>query len=613
MQVILGMASTRTSSHLDSSWLDTHAADVVPFPGYVDGVARWVAPSGRIELRSWDNGPQPTGPALVGAGDRALAITGYVHDRGRVLQPLELLDRLSDQADPTRLISSLGGCFSLLVVSHDKLCGWTSRGRLDALFHASDATAVAVASRPLTAHLALRGAAGPALEPRFAAEVVSAGLPAGTGSPFQGVHQLPERDWIEVLRGEVRLRPSQFEAIDEPRSATVRKPSRWFPSRRPDADVPDPNQVIAASDALTSAIAPIAAASSLQVSLTGGKDSRLTAALLHRAGLEFSSATRGLEDHPDVIVAREIAGLLGVRHQSIPPPVVQGAIEVDVAERIAMTLRSSDGMHHGYEGNITALPGARSDRIALGGAGGEVLRGGLARDATLDSAAVRKNIRWHWMQGESFLTPDAAADREQSFKEWIEHFHTDPPAEAQAWYHRDIRLGRWNMAGRLCHGGSALTVQPFLDSAVIAAAWKVPIEQRSSERFFHAVLAYLSPELAELPLADNHWRFQRPANRSRRSGSPPFSWRQQLSGPLGDALFTIIDDALLLENLSDVIQRGQVEQFRTRVQSGEFDQRETPARRLWALASMAMLWSGSWQTPGAASLTIRIPIPANPA
>src|SRR6202008_4458307 len=67
--------------------------------------------------------------------------------------------------------------------------------------------------------------------------------------------------------------------------------------------------------ALVAAVAPLRdAGEPVELSLTGGKDRRLIAAALGKAGGPVVEKTHGFHDHPDVVVAAEIARRLGIEH-----------------------------------------------------------------------------------------------------------------------------------------------------------------------------------------------------------------------------------------------------------------------------------------------------------
>jgi hypothetical protein len=140
--------------------------------------------------------------------------------------------------------------------------------------------------------------------------------------------------------------------------------------------------------ALVDAVTPLRdAAAPVELSLTGGKDSRLIAAALTAAGVPFRARTHGFASHPDVIVAGMIAERLGLEHTVIEPrPAATGLApdQDEVLSRLRSAVLMSDGMLSAFEnlGRPDPVTAARSARpVQAGGHGGELLRGGYAQAA----------------------------------------------------------------------------------------------------------------------------------------------------------------------------------------------------------------------------------------
>ena len=72
--------------------------------------------------------------------------------------------------------------------------------------------------------------------------------------------------------------------------------------------------------------------------LTGGVDSRFVAALLAHFGLDFEVTVSGVEDHPDVVISRQLAAILGKEHHF-----THHALE-NLESDLPILFRLSDGM-----------------------------------------------------------------------------------------------------------------------------------------------------------------------------------------------------------------------------------------------------------------------------
>ena len=102
--------------------------------------------------------------------------------------------------------------------------------------------------------------------------------------------------------------------------------------------------------ALVEAVRPLGeAAAPVELSLTGGKDSRLIAAALTAAGVPFRARTHGFANHPNVVIAGMIASRLGVEHTVTEPRPPGTPDEADVLGRLRSAVLVSDGMLSAFE------------------------------------------------------------------------------------------------------------------------------------------------------------------------------------------------------------------------------------------------------------------------
>ena len=139
------------------------------------------------------------------------------------------------------------------------------------------------------------------------------------------------------------------------------------------------------------------------------------------------------------------------------------------------------------------------------------------------------------------------------------------------------RAGRWSAAARQAYLLRERLVQPLFDDRVVLAARAVPLTDRVSGALSAAVLAELSPALADVPLAGKP-----PAG----AGSP-FDWRRQY----GDAITTFLRGYVLdlgaTSTLFDVVSRPAAEKLLTPPHADRAS--------AWALATAACLTSGDYR------------------
>ena len=205
-------------------------------------------------------------------------------------------------------------------------------------------------------------------DPLLACALLNTGFPLGSVTPFAGVSALPPSTTLHALSGTLTT-------IGDSAS------SHASPAGRA-ADV---------AAALVAAVAPLREAGQpVELSLTGGKDSRLVAAALVAAGVPVLAKTHGFDGHPDVVIAAEIAKRLGIEH-TVTTPAAPGQ-QTDVLGRLRATVLVADGMLSAFE-NVGRPDPVPSTAVTAGGHGGELLRGGYAETAAGRRAAPLRAAR----------------------------------------------------------------------------------------------------------------------------------------------------------------------------------------------------------------------------
>jgi hypothetical protein len=368
--------------------------------------------------------------------------------------------------------------------------------------------------------------------------------------------------------------------------------------------------------ALVDAVTPLRdAAAPVELSLTGGKDSRLIAAALTAAGVPFRARTHGFASHPDVIVAGMIAERLGLEHTVTEPRPAATALAPDQAEvlsRLRSAVLVSDGMLSAFENlgrpdPVTA--GRSSEPVQAGGHGGELLRGGYAQAAwrsgpgacptagvrvlssagVLSSAAATELFRRMTTRRLRLLRPAAAAAYLASLT---------PPAAALASgplhalddFYLVNRVGRWSAAARQAYLIRAPLVQPFFADQVVRAARAVPLRQRIGDQLHRDVLAELCPELLRIPLADKPWQGEPRTADSVITAAPASpaapDWRRTYGTEIAGFLRGYTLDAGRAGPMFEIVRRPSVERL---LLAPHADPQAT-----WRLATLAALLSGDW-------------------
>jgi hypothetical protein len=395
-------------------------------------------------------------------------------------------------------------------------------------------------------------------DPLLACSLLNPGFPLGAATPFRGVSALSASTIVQVLSG------AASRTAAEPAATTAAGAS--------------PGSAADVAAALIDAVAPLREGGKpVELSLTGGKDSRLVAAALVKAGVPVRAQTHGFADHPDVVIAAEVARVLGIHHD-VRVPAAPGQ-RVDVIGRIRATVLVADGMLSAFE-NVGRPDPDVAMAVTAGGHGGELLRGGYAeaaagrRAAGLRAAELLRRLTTGRL---GLLRRGAAAGYVASLAPWTGALARDPLRALDDFYLVN-RAGRWSAAARQAYLIRECLVQPLFDERVVLAARAVPLATRTSGELSRAVLAELCPPLTEILLAG-----KAPA----RSGQASFDWRRQYGGEIATFLRDYALDQGASGGLYDVVNRAAAEKALT----PPHQDRAT----VWALATLACLLSGDYR------------------
>ena len=102
--------------------------------------------------------------------------------------------------------------------------------------------------------------------------------------------------------------------------------------------------------------------------LTGGVDSRLVAALLAHFGLDFEVTISGVDDHPDVVISRRLAAILGTEHHLTPHRLDRLEAELPLLFRLSDGMQDVLRLHRLWQHNQRRI--ARGATLVINGDAG---------------------------------------------------------------------------------------------------------------------------------------------------------------------------------------------------------------------------------------------------
>jgi hypothetical protein len=497
----------------------------------------WRAPDGRAAVLYWPEGATPRNPPGSHAG------TIWADTAARDPATVRARTGLA-RVDPVYLAETPGA----LVLS-DRAC-WA-----------------AAATGRLADH-----------DPVLVGAFLSLGYPVGAATPFRGVRAVSGGRALRAARGRVTLGPDRGDDTDTPPGAA---------------------RVAAA---LVDAVRPLGKEHGpVELSLTGGKDSRLIAAALTAADVPFRARTHGFARHPDVVIAGMIAERLGLEHTVTEPAMPGTPGQAGVLGRLRSAVLVSDGMLSAFE-NVgswvrsdpqAAAPPvqAAAPPVQAGGHGGELLRGGYAQAAwrgpvALSAVAAAELFRRMTTRRLSLLRPAAAAAYLASLAPSAAALARGPLSALDDFYLVN-RAGRWSATARQAYLLRSPLAQPLFEDEVVRAARAVPLRQRMSDRLHRDVLASLCPGLDGLPLAGSPWHGEArtPAN---VLGAPAAAgdWRRDYGEDMAGFFRGYVLDHGAGSRLFGVVRRRAAERA---LRSPQAD-----PNAVWALATLAALMSGDW-------------------
>jgi hypothetical protein len=424
-------------------------------------------------------------------------------------------------------------------------------------------------------------------DPVMIASFLALGYPVGAATPFRGVRALGVQQRLRVTGGRA--------VVTSARAGRTGAGSY--------------EQVAAA---LAEAVRPLGGLGvPVELSLTGGKDSRLIAAALTAAKVPFRARTHGFASHPDVIVAAMIAGRLGVEHMVTEPRAStpdqppgqapeQAFDEADLLTRLRSAVLVSDGMLSAFENVGRPDPVVTAEPVQTGGHGGELLRGGYAPAAWSDRRFLGSARAWSEARGGelfrrmvtrrlSLVRPAPAGEYLASLSPFAAALPGGPLRTLDDFYLVN-RAGRWSAAARQAYLIRSPLVQPFFSDQVVQAARSVPLADRITDRLHRGVLTVLSPELLDLPLAGSDWKSGprtppvRPPASAGSPGAP--DWRRAYGNQMARLLRDYTLDLGAAGGMFGLVRRTAAERVL------RLPQQDSHA--VWALATLAALLSGDW-------------------
>ena len=286
--------------------------------------------------------------------------------------------------------------------------------------------------------------------------------------------------------------------------------SYWTPSEIPAESIDCNDAADAVHASLTRVLSALPESSRPLVSdLTGGYDSRLLLAGLLKAEVPFETTVSGNEAHPDVLVAKEIAQRLGIRHGHLTSG------EALDGDSFLSAVRLTDGEYDAFDyARIQSIHRNLSSRYAmsLNGSFGELARGywwellwpRLGKRAPLDASLVARKRFAAVPYNKSIFNGGANISLAEHMTEVIkraENLARNQPNTTQLdWVYYTLRMQRWQ--GRIASSTNQIwrSISPIGFSEVLDPILATKAKGRFGSLLARVIFERHAPLLASLPL-----------------------------------------------------------------------------------------------------------------
>jgi hypothetical protein len=486
--------------------------------------------------------------------------------------------------------ASVGGIYAAFLA--DAATGaafaWSSLGGVEVPYYTVGPDVVAVSNRPLISHLIGTGRERPTFDATWAGRILLGDSTLWDDTPYAGTFAGRPRSTLVIDRRGVHHAPHPL-TLD------------WSRLDRDEA-------ITALHDAALRSVEVLRGAPTAELQLSGGKDSRLVAALMARAGLAVDAITFGPAERGEAPVAARIAAHLGIAHRTM-------SREITTGDRLAPTmlrnLQRSDGMiAENRHLAFAPLAHAVGQPVLEGQA--HHPRGGFRTRFHRSTATARKKLHEQLAGDAAFVRPELVTERTARVDALLDRYRVRHAIDLPYWMYADWRMSRWLTAAWLPSSRERLHVMPMLDERVLQICARLPARDRALETIYYGVLERLAPGIGRIPLYEDTWKFDAagdngpfPDGRAERIvphvEPPARAGKARLSAEKRTSTILPLARSMLADARSAAILRTHVRpEVVTAILTHDDPaaalglENQRMVRFLWKLTAVAMVLDGDW-------------------
>ncbi len=403
-----------------------------------------------------------------------------------------------------RLKASPGGMASFIAFDKRREAAhcWGSLGAVERVFHTSHNGHVAVSNSPLLSHGLAHDRQVPQPSQAWLHDVIGGFGSISELTQFEGTLALPI-DQSLTLGADGSLRIGAF-------------PLEIAFSALPQLDRAG---VLALCDELMAALDPLKERGRPYVRLSGGKDSRLLAALLLHSDMDPHYVTHGTPGDPEPSIAQTLADLGRFRLEIRPNPLAERDRMVETVDR---QQRRADGLLVGIKQLLADDDPLLQGFGSLTEGQAHHQRGGYARPVRPEPWRIADTFQKRLVAGADILEEAVAQHKRDQVTALFEKLTAGKRFDtASLRMYAEARIPSVMSPYYRRQSRKVAKIHPFMDERVLLQTYRMHIWDLSSERAFFKILSLLMPEFTIVPLYDNTWHFdRRPPSQSPVAPTP---------------------------------------------------------------------------------------------
>lgn len=571
------------------------------FPGECKR-CEWYSNSKRIAFFGWSNENLKNTHTMDNIGFNRNGITciiGYATSR---LEDIDenLFEYCKNDYDRKKYVGNLGGIYSICCVDErtESITVWNTITRVQTVYFCENQDYYIISSRALLAHLFCEKSCNPQYEIHNLIQFINNGYYSSDFTPYKDISIMPQNSQLKITDSGLEIT-----SIDD----AVDNGNKYIPTSEFYDEL--------AQSLIDSVKGLKDKAIHINLGLTGGRDSRLLAATLKCAGIDFETYTFGFLDHPDVIIAKQIASILNINHRVDVPKITTDKeidkdeyITAEVFNRTKNVLFVTDGMLSGYQ-NIARYKKFSDDENKVTGHGGELIRGGyLSNVSSMDEFFAKHDGAFS-----EFMTDEAVHESKKFFENFLKN-------ECAGLNNNEIvrkiflkyDIGRWSAAGMSGYSAGFHLYTPLNDNVFVKKLQSIPIEYCTNEEVLYNLLIRLNSALVEVPFMNIGWKCKDkiakivPPIKLESKSKASFNWRKTVFTDMKDVFYQAIFGSDVYNKLACILDMNKIKALFEN--PGDYCDNMSINMRMWHVYTAAVLLSNKWLDPATEDIKVKVKI-----